>query len=387
MKTKICIISSSRADYGLLKNLIKTIEKSEKFFLQFIVTGSHLSNKHGSTIQEITDDKVKIDKTVNILKKKNTNKDIGLTVGHSVQKFVKVMSELSPDITLILGDRYEIFSAAISSAFLQIPIAHIHGGEITEGAIDDNLRHAITKLEQVHFVSTETYRKRVIQMGEQQGQVYKVGSLGVENLKSTKLLPKNKVEDILLFKFLKRNIIVTYHPVTLDKDPAKGIDILLKVLSKFPEIGKIFTYANADVLGYEITKKIKKFVIEDKNSKVFSNLGQINFFSCLKYCDGIVGNSSSGIIEASSLKKWSLNIGNRQKGRLKPCCVFDVKLKEEDIFKKLRFLLKNKDSTKNLSYKNPYFKKNTSLNIVKKLELFNTKEISRKKFFDINNIF
>ena len=201
------------------------------------------------------------------------------------------MSELSPDITLILGDRYEIFSAAISSAFLQIPIAHIHGGEITEGAIDDNLRHAITKLAQVHFVSTETYRKRVIQMGEQPGQVYNVGSLGVENLKSTKLLPKNKVEDILLFKFLKRNIIVTYHPVTLDKDPAKGIDILLKVLSKFPEIGKIFTYANADVLGYEITKKIKKFVIEDKNSKD-SNLGQINFFSCLKYCDGIVGNSS-----------------------------------------------------------------------------------------------
>jgi len=387
MKIKICVISSSRADYGLLKNLIQSIKRSENFFLQFVVTGSHLSNKHGNTIQEITDDKVKIDKRVHILKKTDTNKDIGLTVGYTIQQFVKVMAELSPDIALILGDRYEIFSVAISSAFLQIPIAHIHGGEITEGAIDDTLRHAITKLAHIHFVSTETYRQRVIQMGEQPKNVYYVGSLGVENLNRSNLLPKNKLEDTLSFKFLKKNVIVTYHPVTLDKNPAKGIDVLLRVLNKFPDVGKIFTYSNADILGYEITKKIINFVKKDKNSRIYSNLGQINFFSCLKFCDGIVGNSSSGIIEAPSLKKWSINIGTRQKGRIKAESVFDVNANEEEILEKLKFLLENKSSIKNLSYRNPYHKKNTTLNILKKLELFKTKEFSRKKFFDINNIF
>ena len=342
MIKNICFVTSSRADYGLLKNLMKRVSALKCFNLQTIVTGSHLSKEHGYTVDEIIKDDTQIDNKVPIIKKTRTKEDIGLTVGYAVQKMVPVISKLSPSIVILLGDRYEIFSAAIASAFLKIPVAHIHGGEITEGAIDDMIRHSITKLSHIHFVSNVSYKRRVIQMGEQPKNVHNVGSLGVENLKRMKLLSLNKLQSEIKFKFLKKNILITYHPVTLDKNPIEGINILLNVLEKFSNVGMIFTFSNADLLGTEITKKIAYFCKKNENAEIFSNLGQLNFFSCLKHCNGMVGNSSSGIIEAPSLRTWSLNLGNRQKGRIKANSVFDVEINERQIFHKLNILLDKK---------------------------------------------
>lgn len=384
MKSKICVITSSRADYGLLKNLINRINASNNFNLQVLVTGSHLSEEHGYTIDEIINDNIQINKRVPIIKKTNTKKEIGMTVGYAIQELVSAISELSPKITILLGDRYEILSAAIASVFLKIPVAHIHGGEVTEGALDDMIRHSITKLSHIHFVSNFIYKKRVIQMGEQESNVHNVGALGVENLKKMKLLDLNNLQKEIQFKFLKKNILITYHSVTLDEEPIKGIDILLNVLKKIKNVGMIFTYSNADLLGLDIIKKITFFCNNNPNSKVFSNLGQLNFFSCLKYCNGMVGNSSSGIIEAPSLKVWSLNIGNRQKGRIKSESVFDVEINEDKIFKKLNLLLDMDKENENISFRNPYDNKNTSLKILNVIKRFDQEKLVNKQFFDID---
>jgi len=384
MINNICFITSSRADYGLLKNLMKKVSALQCFNLQTIVTGSHLSKEHGYTVDEIVKDNIQIDNKVPIIKKTETREDIGLTVGYAIQKLVPVISKLSPRIVILLGDRYEVFSAAIASAFLRIPIAHIHGGEITEGAIDDMVRHSITKLSNIHFVSNISYKRRVIQMGEQPKNVHNVGSLGVENLKRIKLLSLSKLQREIKFKFLKKNILITYHPVTLDKDPIEGINILLNVLQKFSNVGMIFTFSNADLLGTEITKKISYFCKNNENAEIFSNLGQLKFFSCLKHCNGMVGNSSSGIIEAPSLRTWSLNLGNRQKGRIKADSVFDVEINERKIFQKLNILLDKKKKGTNISYKNPYDNKNTSIKIIKILKSLKQEKLVNKRFFDID---
>ncbi|MDC1280931.1 UDP-N-acetylglucosamine 2-epimerase [bacterium] len=383
MKTKICVVSSSRADYGLLKSIILEIDSSEFFDLQLIVTGSHLSKKHGFTIEEIINDNLKIDKEIPIIIRTNTKEDIGLNVGRAVTKMIKSISNLQPNIVLLLGDRYEIFSTAIASFFLNIPIVHIHGGEVTEGAIDDMIRHSITKLSHIHFASTLTHKKRIIQMGEQPKNVYNVGALGVENLKKIKLLNVKALEKEIQFKFQKKNIIVTYHPVTLDEDPIHGIDILLDTLNNFKHIGIIFTYSNADISGTEIIRKIIKFQKQNPNSKVYSSLGQLKYLSCLKQCNGMIGNSSSGIIEAPSLKTWTINIGNRQKGRIKAESVFDVKADKKQITAKLNDLLNQSNSFQKINYKNPYNKNNTTKIIIDTLKKINKEKIVNKSFFDI----
>lgn len=383
-QNKICVVTSSRADYGLLRPLIKKLSISKSFNFQLVVTGSHLSKNHGYTINEIIADKIPIKKKVRIILKTNTKQDIGKNSADAINKMIDVLSNLKPQIVLILGDRYEIFSCALASAFLQIPIAHIHGGEITEGAIDDMLRHAITKLSQIHFTSNVFHRKRVIQMGEQPKNVFNVGALGVEILKNLKLLSLDALQKEIDFKFRKKNILVTYHPVSLDTDPKIGIHILLKSLSKFSDAGIIFTFANADVQGEFIIKEIVKFTEKHSNAKIIDNLGQIKYFSCLKYCDGVIGNSSSGIIEAPSMKKWSVNIGNRQKGRIRANSVFDVEMNEKKITDKLNFLLKKKVIIPATSFANPYYKKDTVKNIYEILKSINIENIFKKKFYDID---
>ena len=383
-KNKICIISSSRADYGLLKPLIMKFLNSEFFKLQLVVTGSHLSKKHGYTVNEIIADNIPIKKKVKVIHKTNTKEDIGKNSANAFYKMIDVLSELKPHMVLILGDRYEILSCALASSFLHVPIAHIHGGEITEGALDDMLRHAITKLSQIHFTSNMVYKRRVIQMGEKPKSVFNVGSLGIENLKNLKLMTLDRLQKQIGFEFRKKNILITYHPISLDENPNIGIDVLLKSLSNFSEIGMIFTFANADIKGEYINQEILKFAKNNDNVKLIHNLGQINYFSCLKYCDGMVGNSSSGIIEAPSMKKWSINIGNRQKGRLKANSVFDVEINETKITKKLNFLLKNNLKIPLSDFVNPYSKKNTSIRIYEILKNVNTENIFKKKFFDIN---
>ena len=383
-KNKICVVTSSRADYGLLKPLIIKFSNSEFFKLQLVVTGSHLSKNHGYTVNEIIDDNIPINKKIEIINKTNTIEDIGKISANAFYKMIDVLSELKPQIVLILGDRYEILSCALASTFLHIPVAHIHGGEITEGAIDDMLRHAITKLSQIHFTSNIVHKRRVIQMGEQPKNVFNVGSLGVENLKNLKLLNLDKLQKQIDFEFRKKNLLITYHPVSLDENPNIGIDILLKSLSNFSETGMIFTFANADIKGEYITQRISKFAKNNDNVKLIHNLGQINYFSCLRYCDGMVGNSSSGIIEAPSMNKWSINIGNRQKGRLKANSVFDVEINEEKITKQLNFLLEKSLKIPSSDFINPYSKKNTSSRIYEIIKSINTENIFKKQFFDIN---
>tara|TARA_A100001015_G_C15020690_1_gene727838 strand:- start:2003 stop:2905 length:903 start_codon:yes stop_codon:yes gene_type:complete len=296
---------------------------------------------------------------------------------------ISVISELKPNLILILGDRYDIFSAALASSFLKIPIAHIHGGEITEGAIDDMIRHCITKLSHFHFTSNYNYRRRVIQLGENPKYVFNVGSLGVENLKNLDLLNQELLEKEIGFKFQKRNIIVTYHPLTLADNPLWGIDELLMSLEKFKNLGIIFTFPNADLKSTRIIQQISKFDEKNSNSKIFSNLGQKKFFSCLKYCDGIIGNSSSGIIEAPSLNTWTINIGDRQKGRIKGNSIFDVEINTEKITEKLLFLL-NKNNLKEVNFSNPYDKKDTAKNILSILKNVTQEKIFNKSFFDVN---
>ncbi len=383
-KNKICVVTSSRADYGLLKPLIIKFSNSEFFKLQLVVTGSHLSKNHGYTVNEIIDDNIPINKKIEIINKTNTIEEIGKISANAFYKMIDVLSELKPQIVLILGDRYEILSCALASTFLHIPVAHIHGGEITEGAIDDMLRHAITKLSQIHFTSNIVHKRRVIQMGEQPKNVFNVGSLGVENLKNLKLLNLDKLQKQMNFKFRKKNLLITYHPVSLDENPNIGIDILLKSLSNFSETGMIFTFSNADIKGEYITQRISKFAKNNDNVKLIHNLGQINYFSCLRYCDGMVGNSSSGIIEAPSMNKWSINIGNRQKGRLKANSVFDVEINEEKITKQLNFLLEKSLKIPSSDFINPYSKKNTSSRIYEIIKSINTENIFKKQFFDIN---
>jgi GDP/UDP-N,N'-diacetylbacillosamine 2-epimerase (hydrolysing) len=383
MKNKICVVSSSRADYSLLKGLIIKLNSSEFFDFQLVVTGSHLSKKHGYTINDIVKDDIQIDKQIQIITKTDKKEDIGYSVSSTIKKMIHAFSCLKPNMVLLLGDRYEIFSTAIASAFLKIPIAHIHGGEITEGAIDDMIRHSITKLSHIHFASNVIYKNRIIQMGEQPKNVYNVGALGVENLKKVKLMSLNSLEKELDFKFKKQNILVTYHPVSLDDNPIYGVDVLLQVLSKFKSVGMIFTYSNADISGTKIIKKILEFEKYNSNIKVFSNLGQLKYLSCLKYCNGVVGNSSSGIIEAPSLKTWTINIGDRQKGRIRAGSIFDVKIDKKEIKETLNKLLNNSINFEKIDFKNPYSKKNTTNAIFKTLIKINKEKIINKIFFDI----
>lgn len=386
MKIKICVVSSSRADYGILKNLILEFISSNNFELQLIVTGSHLSYQHGYTIKEILSDGIKVDQKVRIINKTDVPIDIANIFGNTVTKMTKPISSLKPDVLLLLGDRYEIFAAAISATILKIPIAHIHGGEITEGAMDNVMRHCLTKLSHIHFASNIVYKKRIIQMGELPQNVHNVGALGVENTKKLKFVTLKKLELNLNFKFYNKNILISYHSVTLDENPIHGIEVILKVLKKFKNVGLIFTYANADIKGTIINNEIIKFVKKNKNAVVFSNLGQLKYLSCLKYCDGIIGNSSSAIIEAPSVNTWSINIGNRQKGRIKSKSVFDEEINIKSIEKTLQSLLKTENNDNTINYVNPYEKSNTKNSILDILVKTDIKKIIAKKFFDINYI-
>ena len=379
---KICIVTGSRAEYGLLYPLIKKIDKDKKLKLQLIATGTHLSSKFGLTYKEIEND-FKIDKKIDIKiskRKKNIAKSMGITQ----IKFAKAFAQLQPDIVVLLGDRYEIFSVASVATTLNIPIAHIYGGEVTLGAIDDVFRHSITKMGHLHFTSTQKYKNRVIQLGENPNYVFNVGSLGIENIKSLNLLSKKQLEKNLNFRFLKKNILITYHPQTISSiSPKKQITLLLNALSKLKDTLLIFTKSNADAGGITINKEIEKFVKKYNNAILFASMGQLNYFSTLQYVDCVVGNSSSGILEVPSFKIATINIGDRQKGRIKANSILDTPLNEKDILNAIKKVY-SKTYQKDLSNLiNPYESKNCSKNIVKVLKNINLDNILNKSFYDI----
>jgi GDP/UDP-N,N'-diacetylbacillosamine 2-epimerase (hydrolysing) len=388
MRRKICFITGSRAEYGLLRHLILESSSSKVITTQIIVTGSHLSKRHGMTINEIKEDKVKINAVVDLKLRGDKPKDIANSMSKAMKFFAQEFDKLKPDIVVVLGDRSEIYAAATSAMILRIPIAHIHGGEVTIGAYDDSLRHAITKLANLHFVATSEYKKRVIQLGENPKSVFNFGGLGVSAIQKVSLLSKKVLEKKLDFPFAEKNLLVCYHPETMltEIENKENFQELLESLQDLKKTNIIFTMPNADAGNQIIITMIKDFVQKKYFAKAYKSLGQLNFFSLLKQVDGIIGNSSSGVLEAPSFSIATINIGNRQTGRTKSDSVIDCKPSKEQISKSIRLIYSKKYLEICKKAKNPYQKGNSSKKILQKLSNFPLTNLQSKHFYDLPNI-
>lgn len=383
-KRKVCVVTGTRAEYGLLFWLMKEIEADTDLELQIIATGMHLSPEFGLTYKEIEKD-FKIDKKIEILLSSDTPIGISKSMGLAQISFAESYDELKPDIVVVLGDRYEIFSAASAAMVARIPIAHLHGGEATEGLIDEPIRHSITKMSHLHFTATEEYRKRVIQLGENPERVFNVGGMGIENIKRLKLLSKEEFESCINFKLNKRNILVTFHPVTLEKSTAKEqFQELLNAIDELSETNIIFTKANSDTDGRIINQMIDDYVAKNSNKAVaFTSHGQLRYLSALQFMDAVVGNSSSGIAEAPTFKIGTINIGDRQKGRIKASSVIDCQPNKKDIQKAFEKLYSNDFQESLKRTKNPYGDGMPSKKIVDILKNIELTDIVKKHFYDI----
>ena len=333
-KRKICVVTGTRAEYGLLYWLMKEIESDKDLELQLIVTGMHLSSEFGLTYEAIEKD-FKIDKKIEMLLSSDTSIGISKSMGLAQISFAEAYDDLKPDILVVLGDRYEIFSAVSSAMIARTPIAHLHGGETTEGSFDESIRHSITKMSHLHFTATQEYKNRVIQLGEQPNRVFKVGGMGIENIKRLQLLSKKEFEKSIDFKLNKKNILVTFHPVTLEKRTAKKqFQNLLDAIDTLKDTNIIFTKANSDTDGRVINSMIDTYIKNNSDKSLgFTSLGQLRYLSALQYVDAMVGNSSSGLAEAPSFKIATINIGDRQKGRIMATSVISCKNDKKTIIK------------------------------------------------------
>jgi len=382
MKKKICIITGSRAEYGLMQNLINKFHKDKKIDLKIFVTGMHLSPEFGNTYKEILKDGFKIEKKIKILNRSDTPYAISKSTALGVAGFGKIFNTYKPDLLVVLGDRYEIMAGVIAANFHHIPVAHIGGGYTTLGGIDEWIRHSITKMSWLHFVSNLTNKKRVIQLGEDPRRVFKIGSLGVDRLRKTNLLNTKLIQKKMKFKFNKKNILITYHPVTLEKNTSGSqFKEILSAVSKLKDTKLIFTYPNSDTFGRIIIKMINKFVSSKQHDSIkFSSMGHVNYLSVLKNVDCVLGNSSSGLIEAPSLKTPTINIGDRQEGRFKANSVIDVQPKRNLILKSIKKIYTKKFRKKLNNIYNAYEYKDSSnkaYKIIKKILI----PTELKKFF------
>lgn len=385
MNYKICVVSGTRAEYGLLRNLIRRISKKNEFKLQLVITGSHLSAEHGMTIDEVKTDGFPIDKCINILTGDDTNTGMAKAVSLGIEKFANYFLNANPDIIIVLGDRYEIFAVVSAAAIMKIPVAHIHGGETSQGAIDEYFRHAITKMSVLHFVAAKEYAQRVIRMGEQPNTVHNVGSLGVENISAMPLLSRNELQDKIKFPLEKPYALVTYHPETLsDRLVEKDISSLIKALEIWihKDNNVIITKANADAGGQIINAAIDDFSKE--NTAVFAceSLGTTQYLSAMKHCRMVIGNSSSGIVEAPSFHIPTINIGDRQKGRLMADSIINCEPEFDSIIKAIRRADADDFRSKLTKTVNPYGDGETSQKIVEIIkERFASESISIVKTF------
>lgn len=384
MKRKICVVTGSRAEYGLLRWVMQGIEEHNDLQLQVVVTGSHLSLIYGNTYEEINRDGFTIHKKVPLPLEDDSASGVTKSIASAMVDLCDAFLDLQPDLVLILGDRYEIFAASVAALISRIPVAHVHGGELTEGAIDDALRHSITKMSQFHFVATDEYRKRVIQLGEDPTTVFNVGGLGIDCISKVKKLAKAEIEKDLNFKFQEKNLVVTFHPETLSQIPAeKQIDELITALDQFPTIGLIFTLPNADTNGSAIRDKIRRYVTTRLNAKAYESLGSSNYLSCLSLVDGVVGNSSSGILEAPTFKIGTVNIGDRQRGRLMSSSIINCQSDSREIVKAIQELF-SKEFQHNLkNSENLYGPPGASDRIVSLLSDLPLRDNLSKKFFDL----
>lgn len=387
MKRKICVVTGTRAEYGLLYWLMKGIVADERLELQLIVTGAHLSPEFGLTYKEIEKEFI-IYKKIEILLSSDTPIGISKSMGLAQISFAEAYDELKPDVVVVLGDRYEIFSAASSAMMARIPIAHLHGGETTEGAYDEAMRHSITKMSHLHFVATETYRKRVIQLGENPRRVFNVGGMGIENIKRLELLSKEAFEKSIGFKLAKKNILVTFHPVTLENTTAQyQFQILLDAIDELEETHIIFTKANSDTDGRIINQMIDTYVVQNPHKAIrFTSLGQLRYLSALAFVDAMVGNSSSGLLEAPSFKIGTINIGDRQKGRIKASSIIDcepTKQSLKEAFDKL-YSMTFQEHLKMVE--NPYGNGYASQEILKIIASVDLRNIVKKTFYDLDSM-
>ena len=381
---KICVVTGTRAEYGLLRWVMEEIKTSNLLSLNLIVCGMHLSPEFGLTIKQIEDDNFKVDKKVEMLLSSDTPSSIAKSMGIGLISFADALEDLKPDLLLVLGDRYEILSVVSAALVARIPVAHLHGGEATEGLIDEAIRHSITKMSHIHFVASEAYQKRVIQLGENPNTVFNVGGLGIDNILKLNLLNKKKFEQSIDFQLMKRNFLITFHPVTLESNTSeKQMKELLDALSEFKETGFIFTMPNSDTHGRILFEMIKKFAQENNNAKYFTSLGQLRYLSCIQHVDIVVGNSSSGIIEVPSFRKPTINIGDRQKGRIKADSIINCNPEKDSIIKSIYKSLSYdfKELVKNTI--NPYGRGGASAKIVKILEEYNFDDILKKSFYNI----
>ncbi len=383
MTRKICVVTGTRADYGLLRRVIQGIQDDPVLTLQIIATGMHLSPEFGLTYKSIEQDGFQIDRKVEMLTSSDTPVGIAKSTGLGLISFADALYELQPDLIVVLGDRFEIFSAVTAALVARIPVAHLHGGETTEGAFDESLRHSITKMSHLHFVAAEVYRKRVIQLGERQDRVFLVGGLGVDNIKKSQLLNKNDLEASLGFRFGKKNLLVTFHPVTLEKATAADqLEELLSALEALQDTHLIFTMPNADTDGRILMNRIAQFVAQHTNARAYTSLGQLRYFSCIRHVDGVIGNSSSGLTEVPSFNKGTVNIGDRQKGRLKPSSVIDCLPNRESISEALAKLYSAEFQISLQKVINPLGEGGASERVVEIIKNIEISDLVKKTFYD-----
>jgi len=383
----ICVITGTRAEYGLLKPLIMKMIDDKEIDLKLVVTGMHMSTEFGLTYKLIEEDGIVIDEKIEILLSSDSHVATSKAMGLAIISFSEYINRTKPDMVIVLGDRYEILAASISAMVANVPIAHIHGREITEGAQDDVFRHCITKLSYLHFTSTESYRKRVMQLGEEPNRVFNVGAIGIENIKELKLLSKEEIEKSINFTLNKKFALVTFHPVTLEQGLAEiQITELLGALEEFDDMKFIITKANSDNEGRKINRKIDEFISKNPEKYIgFVSMGQLKYLSAMKYCSMVIGNSSSGIIEAPSFNIPTINIGDRQKGRLQAKTVINCDPIKSDIIKAIKRGLSKEFKDKISKIENPYGDGDTSNKILYEIKKALSKEIELKKtFYDIN---
>ena len=382
---KICVITGTRAEYGLLTPLLYEIERDIDLQLQLIVTGMHLSLEFGLTFKTI-ENEFKIDKKIEILLSSDTSIGISKSMGLAQISFAEAYEELKPDIIVVLGDRYEIFSAVSSAMVSQIPIAHISGGELTEGLIDEAIRHSITKMSHIHFVATDEYRNRVIQLGENPKNVYNFGEIGLDNIINLSLYSKENFEKSINFKLDKKSLLITYHPTTLDNldEIINDFQNILDVLESLTQTTLIFTKANSDKGGRKINSMIDEYVLANSHKAiVFTSLGQLRYLSALQYVDAVVGNTSSGLVEAPSFKIGTINIGDRQRGRIKANSVISSDVNVNSLQKAFKKLYSKEFQSILTKVKNPYYNKGASQKTKEIIKKINLKNILKKSFYNI----
>jgi len=387
---KIFLVTGSRAEFYLNYNLIKLLQSKKKVKFNLIVTGSHLSRKYGSTVNEITKSGIRVDKKIFLPLKSSNPTDVLKDIQVGIQAFSVYLKKNRPELVILHGDRYELLAPAVACFFMNIPIGHISGGEVTHGSKDDTTRHILTKISSLHFASTESHKKRIIQLGENPKAVFNVGDLGIERINelknSTNFLKKKDLEKKLDFKFNKKNILVTLHPDSYQTRSKilNNTRVILRSISKLKDTNFLFTSPNADLNNDIIQKEFKKFVKNNTNkARYIASLGDINYLSVLNYIDCVLGNSSSGIVEVPEFKIPSINVGDRQSGRAISKSVINCEFTEKSISKAIKKIFNKEFRSKLKNFENPYKSTGSSKKIVEIILKTNTRKIYNKIFYDI----